>query len=87
MSIRRKGIAKTTYIAIIVAIIVIAAIGGAAYMYMKPAPPAKESIKIGISLGLSGGFAAPSQRQLWGATMWVEEVNERGGIYVAEYGK
>jgi branched-chain amino acid transport system substrate-binding protein len=87
MSIRRKGIAKTTYIAIIIAIIVIAAIGGAAYMYMKPAPPAKESIKIGISLGLSGGFAAPSQRQLWGAMMWIEEVNERGGIYVAEYGK
>jgi len=85
----RHGQIKPIYLYAIVIIVIIIAIGTAAYytVFYKPPPPPKEVIKIGVSFGLSGAYAAPSQRQLWGVLMWVEEINEQGGIYVKEYGR
>jgi len=50
--------------------------------------PAKDTIRIGQAVSLSGPNAiihAPGA--LPPQTLWVEEVNARGGIYVKEYGK
>jgi len=54
----------------------------------KPAPAPKDKIVIGQAVSLSG---ANSRIHLPGAfvpqTLWVEQVNADGGIYLADYGK
>jgi len=53
-----------------------------------PEPPAKDKIVIGMARSLSGPLAVIGQTSFDPAfTMWVEEVNAEGGIYVEEYGK
>lgn len=41
---------------------------------------AAEPLRIGISLGLSGPFAAPADMQAKGYRLWERDVNARGGI-------
>ena len=47
----------------------------------------KESIKIGMTISTSGQYAYASLSGFRGVQVWVEDVNRRGGIYVAEYGR
>lgn len=56
-------------------------------VFAKPAVPAKESIKIGFSISLSGPFAPSAESQMNAQVLWSEQVNERGGIYVKDMGK
>jgi branched-chain amino acid transport system substrate-binding protein len=88
MRLNNRAVVKTTYAVVAIVIIVVAAVT-AIYLpkLLTPPAPAKDTIKVGVSLSLSGGFASPSQRQLWGMLMWVEDVNAKGGIYVADLGK
>ena len=52
-----------------------------------PAGPAKEVIKVGGSVPISGHFSAGAPSQLQAMQLWVEQVNARGGIYVKDIGK
>ncbi len=49
--------------------------------------PAKESIRFGYSVALTGVFSAAAQSVVESYAVWEEIVNKRGGIYVKEYGK
>ena len=51
-------------------------------------PAAPEKILIGNPIALSGvNVAGAEMSQTLGYDLWVEEVNAKGGIYVAEYDK
>jgi branched-chain amino acid transport system substrate-binding protein len=54
----------------------------------EPAPPEKDTIRIGIATPLTGPLALV-RKLSYSPTyeLWVEEVNAKGGIYVEEYGK
>jgi len=47
----------------------------------------KESIKIGMTISTSGNYAYASLSGFKGVQIWVEDVNNRGGIYVKEFDK
>jgi branched-chain amino acid transport system substrate-binding protein len=51
------------------------------------AAPAKDSIRFGYSVALTGVFSAAAQSVVESYAVWEETVNKRGGIYVKEYGK
>lgn len=51
------------------------------------AAPAKESIRVGYSVSLTGVFSAAAQSVVESYAVWEEIVNKRGGIQVKEYGK
>jgi branched-chain amino acid transport system substrate-binding protein len=73
---------------VVVAVVVIALIVGGIYYYytsIRPAP--KEKIKIGVAISMSGPFMEAASHQLNAYRLWVDEVNGKGGIYVAEYGR
>jgi len=53
----------------------------------QPQKPAKESIKIGFTVALSGPGAGAGTEQYRAYEVWREWVNSKGGIYVPEYGK
>ena len=51
-------------------------------------PPAKDKIRVGWVTSLSGVNASSVPVTSGNVyTMWVEEVNARGGLYIKEYGK
>jgi len=69
---------------ILVALVAVPLFGACA----KPAPPAKDKIVIGQAVSLSGPNAIiHASGGLPPQTLWIEEVNANGGIYVKEYGK
>lgn len=74
--------------AMIVIAIVIIAIAASAYYYFATMQQAskKREILIGCSLSLSGASSAQATNQLNAYNLWVEEVNEKGGLYIREYG-
>ncbi len=47
--------------------------------------PAKESIKVGYSLALSGWAAPGADAENRGRLLWADHVNEKGGIYADIY--
>ncbi|MGA3174441.1 MAG: amino acid ABC transporter substrate-binding protein [Syntrophorhabdales bacterium] len=52
------------------------------------APPAKDKIRVGWVISLSGPYASGVPVTMGNVyEMWVEEVNAKGGIYIKEYGK
>jgi branched-chain amino acid transport system substrate-binding protein len=52
------------------------------------APPAKDEIVLGQAISLSGPYALGALvTQLAPTDMWIEEVNNAGGLYVEDYGK
>jgi branched-chain amino acid transport system substrate-binding protein len=54
----------------------------------QAAPPAKDKIRVGWVTSLSGVNASSVPVTSGNVyTMWVEEVNARGGLYIKEYGK
>ena len=51
-------------------------------------PQAKDKIRIGNAIALSGPYAPPAlTTQINPYDMWVKEVNAKGGIFVKEYSK
>lgn len=86
-----KGVAKTTQIVVIVAIVLIALFAGVAYYLWygsKPEEtPKKETIKIGFSQPLSGKYAREGKYVLDGIFFWKGQVDAQGGIYLKEYGR
>lgn len=70
-----------------VAAVALAAGGGYAWYTANPPKPPKESIKIGFSISFTGDYApvATTQRDMY--TLWREQINANGGIYIKEYGK
>ncbi|MEM0011260.1 MAG: amino acid ABC transporter substrate-binding protein [Candidatus Bathyarchaeia archaeon] len=85
-----KAITKVQ-IAIIVIVVVVALVVGVVYWHIYSRPPAlppKDKVKIGCSLSLSGIFAPGCVIEIPPAIkMIVDEYNEKGGIYLPEYGK
>lgn len=69
---------------ILLSVLVMAAVvfGGCA----GPKAPAKESVKVGFSVSLSGVYAAAAESQLNPYLLWEEQVNEQGGIYLPDVG-
>jgi branched-chain amino acid transport system substrate-binding protein len=56
--------------------------------FTQAAPPAKDKIRVGWVTSLSGVNASSVPVTSGNVyTMWVEEVNARGGLYIKEYGK
>ncbi len=53
----------------------------------QPEKPAKDSIKIGFTIALSGPGAGAGTEQYRAYEVWKDWVNSKGGIYVKEYGK
>jgi len=69
-------------------IILAVIITGCAKPAPAPAPaPTKDKITIGFSRSLSGMFAAQAEGEQHSVILWSELINEKGGIYVKEYGK
>ena len=48
---------------------------------------AKDSIKVGIPISLTGKYDVLGQRNLQGVRLWAKWVNKQGGIYVKDMGK
>jgi branched-chain amino acid transport system substrate-binding protein len=56
--------------------------------FTQAGPPAKDKIRVGWVTSLSGVNASSVPVTSGNVyTMWVEEVNARGGLYIKEYGK
>ncbi len=45
------------------------------------------SIKIGLSISLSGSYSTQGVESFEGIKLWIEEVNQRGGLFVADLNK
>jgi len=58
----------------------------AIFLVFSPAL-AKDSIRFGFSMSLTGGYAQGAVSQMNSYNLWKEMVNEKGGIYVKDLGK
>jgi branched-chain amino acid transport system substrate-binding protein len=74
-------------ILIVIVITVVAVSGAAAYYFMGAEPAAPDKILIGASLPLTGSSSSYGEEYLRAYTIAFEAINEDGGIYVEEYGK
>jgi branched-chain amino acid transport system substrate-binding protein len=82
-----RSISRILIIGIIAVVIVAAAVIGILLMQPFAPTPTKTEIIIGAALSLTGKYADSGKRYQEAYTLWVEEVNAQGGIYVKEYGK
>ena len=94
-----RTITRNTAAIIIVAIIVLAAVGVGVYYSSMPKMPSTATstaaqsaagptvIKIGMTMPLSGSLAADGQMSLNGLQLWASNVNATGGIYVSSLGR
>lgn len=46
-----------------------------------------QKIKFGISISLSGRYSIQGKESFEGLALWVQDINNSGGIFVGEYGK
>jgi branched-chain amino acid transport system substrate-binding protein len=53
----------------------------------EPAPSGPEEILVGVCAPLTGVHAGFGEGNVWGEKAAVEDINNQGGIYVAEYGR
>lgn len=75
---------------IIIAIVIIAAIvsGVSYYLFFRPpSKPSKEYIVLGADLPLTGKFAYFGETQKIGFELAIEDINAKGGVYVADLGR
>jgi branched-chain amino acid transport system substrate-binding protein len=75
---------------VVAIIIVIASIIGIYYATIPaptPTPPSPSHIKVGVTISTTGPYSYASLSGYRGIQVCVDEVNERGGIYVKEFGK
>ncbi len=68
-------------------LVVMSLIFGLITVGYAPVASAKDVIKVGGSLPITGIFSAGAPSQKQSQQLWVEQVNARGGIYVKDLGK
>jgi len=78
-----KGITKMAT-AVIIIVIVIVASAAAAYITFQPKPVTRE-IRIGLVASLTGVSADVGTDMKRASILAVDEINEKGGVYVKEY--
>jgi len=81
---KRKLLALVGCVCLVVILVVVpfvAACAGAAPTVKK------DKVKVGMSVPITGIFSAGAPSQLQSVQLWVEQVNDRGGIYVKDIGK
>ncbi|MDW8024169.1 MAG: amino acid ABC transporter substrate-binding protein [Nitrososphaerota archaeon] len=71
----------------VVAIVVIVIAASAYYYSTIVSKPVKETIEIGSFQSFTGADAANGIEIVWVLQKAVKDVNEKGGVYVAEYGR
>jgi len=74
-------------LAIIIAVICVAAIGGGYFYLQLQKPAAPEVIKIGWVAPLTGPLGPMAKAVPWVVSKLEEAINKEGGIYMKEYGK
>ncbi len=82
----RRALTKVQAVVLAVIVIIVVAVGGY-YAWLTTRPPPKEVIKIGVPLPLTGPAAETGLAMKRGAILAMEQVNEKGGIYVKELGR
>jgi branched-chain amino acid transport system substrate-binding protein len=87
VSMSKKAITKLQGIVLAVIIIVAVLAVAIAYVYYGPAPEEKKEIRIGVTISTVGAYSFASLRNFKGMQLWVDDVNQRGGIYVKELDK
>ncbi|MEM3551224.1 MAG: amino acid ABC transporter substrate-binding protein [Candidatus Bathyarchaeia archaeon] len=76
---------KTILAAIVVIIIVVVAVG--VYYYYTMMKPSKTEILLGTHQSYTGIFAGQGTEISWTIEKAVKDINDAGGVYVAEYGR
>jgi branched-chain amino acid transport system substrate-binding protein len=74
-------------IAVIVVVILVIIAGSVAYVELTKKPAAPAEIVIGTLYASTGGFASSSVPEYDGLTLWANQVNSQGGIYVSSLGE
>ena len=59
----------------------------AIFVFLSVPASAKDSIRFGYSMSLTGVFSPNAAGQVQAYAVWAEVVNKEGGIFVKEYGK
>jgi len=72
---------------IVVVILVVAGLGVYFAKYYKPAATTQNDIVIGMPYASSGSFAYSSLAVKSGFSMWVNQTNAKGGLYLSSIGK
>ena len=49
--------------------------------------PSRDGVHVGMAVSLTGQFASQGRQALQGASMWVQDTNTGGGMYVASAGR
>jgi len=80
-----KGVSKIIIAAIICVVIVVAAVGY--YFFLMPKAPEKSEILVGASICLTGNLGKTGQDILKAYELFIEIVNEDGGVYVKDLGR
>lgn len=83
----KKAITQLQGIVLAVIIVVAIVAVAIAYVYYGPAPEEKKEIRIGVTISTAGAYSFASLRNFKGMQLWLDDVNERGGIYVEELDK
>ncbi|MEM2562164.1 MAG: hypothetical protein QXT06_07545, partial [Candidatus Bathyarchaeia archaeon] len=76
-------------IALIIIVGIVCGLGGYYFGLLSAQVPVRQgtiqTIKLGLVAHLTGAFVMMGEEAVRGATLAVEEINERGGVYVREY--
>jgi len=83
----RYGITKSLVIVVVLIAVIVVVAGAVAFIMLTPQRPTKTEIVIGAAISLSGANVETASHQANAYRLFVKQVNEQGGIYVAEYGK
>lgn len=59
----------------------------AVFTFSAPPVAAKDTMKVGFSMSLTGKYAPGAKGQMDSYLLWEEVVNKNGGIFVKKYGK
>ena len=92
---RRKAISRTALWAIIAIVVIVVVVGGVAAYYATRPPPPKPAptptpthaivgqVTFALVTSLTGPLGPAGEEELWGAQLAVSQINQQGGIYLA----
>ena len=83
----RRALGRTAAAGIVIILIVVAVGGYYYYQTLPTAPTGPSTIKIGMTMPLSGSLEADGVMSLDGLKLWAHNVNASGGIYVSSLGR
>ena len=63
-----------------IALIAIVAVAGGVYYFYSTQPQEKTELIVGVSLPITGSMALNSEERKMGLSIWLDDVNSRGGI-------